>query len=195
MRLMRHTGRVGVLLIGVTLIGLTLAGCSALPVRDDTPSLPPNVYGINEDNDIGAINFAAWAFASPDRTRGNPVNGARAAIAVEYLASELIQSPRWIDMSPMPKQRMLQARADLRSVLGIAPAVPPQEVVNVLLAVAWNLQTGNQPAALQALAAPGFVRPPPETLQILASLPYIPSANVATAGAAAEELPNDSIWR
>src|SRR5580704_11576422 len=72
------------------------AGCSALgpmawppkdgPARVATPSLPPMVYGVYLDNDVGAINFAAWAFAAPSNTRGNPAEAARAIIAVEYLA-------------------------------------------------------------------------------------------------------------
>jgi len=74
---------------------------------------------------------------------------------------------------------LLQARVDVRDVLGISAGVPSQIVTTALLrfAVAW--QTGDRSAALQALAAPGFTLPPRQTLQILTNLPFIPTANVA----------------
>jgi len=161
------------------LLCLAMAGCATLPPTARTPQLPPNLYGLYEDNDAGAINFAAWAFASPARLRGDPVNATRAVIAVEYLAGELRENPRWVEMSPIAKQEMAEARTDLRHVLGIQPGVSPQEVVNVMLAVGWNLRFGHQAAALRALTAPGFTLPPEQTLQVLANLPYIRSANLA----------------
>jgi hypothetical protein len=57
---------------------------------------------------------------------------------------------------------------------GVSPEVPSQIVTTALLqfAVAW--QAGDQTVALQALDAPGFA------LEIVANLPFIPTANVAS---------------
>jgi hypothetical protein len=175
----------------VLLLCSALGACATLPATGDTPYLPPGVFGVYEDNDVGAINLAAWALASPARTRGDPVDAAKAVIAVEYLAGELRASPRWIGMSAGAKQGMLHARTDLRQVLGIRPDAPPQAVVDALLGVIGALNAGNQPAALQVLSGPSFTRPPPGTLATLANLPFIPAANFATSAAADQELPGD----
>jgi hypothetical protein len=90
----------------------------------DTARLPPNAFGTYADGDVGAINQAAWAFADPSRTRNNPGDAARAAAAVDYLAGELNTSPRWDFMSVLTKMEILQARAEVRHALGIAPGSP-----------------------------------------------------------------------
>jgi hypothetical protein len=149
------------------------------------------VFGVYQDNDIGAINFAAWAFASPANTQGNPVEAARAVVALEYLPGELSENPRWIGMDAAIKLRMGLARDDVRRILGIRPDAPPQVVVNAMLAVAANLQWGNQPAVLQALTGPAFTLPPEQTLQALASLPYVQEANLATSRAQGQSFPGD----
>jgi hypothetical protein len=166
----------------ITLCTLTLglAACATLPATERTPYLPPGVYGVYLDNDTGAINQSAWAFASPANTAGNPIEAARAVIALEYLPGELRENPRWVAMDGSVKLRMGLARNELRSILGIRPDAPPQLVVNTMLALSQNLATGNQPAAMQVLAAPIFTLPPDRTLHILANLPYVQEANLAT---------------
>jgi hypothetical protein len=86
-----------------------VAACTPLP---DTATLPFAAFGTME---------AAWAFAAPARTANDPVDAARAAAGVDYLAGELSSNPRWLMVSPLTKQQMLQARLDVHSVLGIAP--------------------------------------------------------------------------
>ncbi|MEA2741472.1 MAG: hypothetical protein QOH05_4779 [Acetobacteraceae bacterium] len=175
--------------ISLLLLAITLAACATLPATRNTPFLPPGVYGTYEDNDIGAINQAAWAFSSPTNTRGNPVEAAKAVVALEYLSGELKENPRWIGMDASIPLRMAQARDELRRILGIRPDAPPQAVVNALLALSLDLQTGNQPAAMQVLSSPLFTRPPEQTLQVLANLPYVQQANLATARAEEQAFP------
>ena len=55
------------------------------------------------------------------------------------LAGELSSNPRWTMMSPLTKQEMLQARVDVRQVLGIAPNAPSQIVVERAAAVCCRL--------------------------------------------------------
>ena len=175
----------------VLLSGLAfgLAACSPLPVAQRAPFLPPGVYGTYEDNDTGAINQSAWAFASPANTRGNPVDAAKAIVALEYLSGELRQNPRWVGLPASVKLHMARARDELRQIVGIRPDASSQMAVNALLALALDLETENQPAAMAVLQSPVFIRPPEETLRVLSNLPYVQEANLATARAEAGAFP------
>lgn len=181
----------GLCLSALCLSALCLSACATLPATPATPYLPPGVYGVYLDNDTGAINQSAWAFASPANTRDNPVDAIKAIVALEYLSGELRANPRWIGMGQSVKQRMLQARQDLRQILGIRPDAPPQLVVNALLGAAEDLEFGNPGGALQALGAPVFVNPPEQTLRLLSNLPYVQTANLATSRAEGESMSKD----
>jgi len=177
------------------LLSVSLVACATLPATRDTPFLPPGVFGVYEDNDIGALNTASWAFASAANTSGNPAEAARAVVALEYLSGELRENPRWVSMDAAIKLHITQARNQLRQILGIPPEVPPQIVVNTLLALALDLQTGNQPAAMRVLAAPMFTQPPDRTLQVLSHLPYVQEANLATSRAEDQSFGHGGAWR
>ena len=164
----------------VLLLGIALTACSTLPSTEATPFLPAGVFGVYEDNDVGAINLAAWAFATPANTRGNPAEAARAMVALEYLPGELTENPRWIGLDMSTKRQLGQARVDLRGILGIRPDAPPQVVVNTLLALVLDLRDGNQPAAMKVLTSPIFTLPPDRTLHVLTNLPYVQAANLST---------------
>ena len=77
--------------------------------------------------------------------------------------------------------------------LGDAEA-PSQLVVDALLDTAWNLQAGHPDKADRSLQAPVFAFPK-RTLQVLAALPYIPSANLATSEAASQALSHGDTHR
>jgi hypothetical protein len=173
---------------------LAFAACSAATPPPDTAQLPFAAFG-TMDNDVAAANQASWAFASPERTRNNPVDAARACAAIDYLAGQLSSSPRWIAVSPLTRQEMLRARADVRRVLGISPETRSQVVVDALLRFAADWQAGDQPAALQALSAPGFTLSPQQTVQNLSNLPYVQTANVCSIDAAREMLPGGDVAR
>lgn len=167
------------------LLCLAVAACAG-EQRIDTAQLPPAFYGRLIDNDIGAINEASWALGSTARTRGDPVEALRAAVAVEYLAGELNTAPRWLRMSPITKMQMLRARGEFRQALGIKPDAPAQVVVNTLIAAMVDLERGNPAAAQQALGAPIFTQPPQQTMRVLNDLPSLPTAHAATAWAESE---------
>jgi hypothetical protein len=178
-------------MVWLPVLSVCLAACATLPATQRTPFLPPGVYGTYEDNDIGAINQSAWAFASAANTRDNPAEAVRAVVALEYLSGELRENPRWIGMDAAVKLHMGRARDELRQILGIRPDAPPQIVVNTLLALGLNLQAGNQAASMQVLSSPIFTQPPERTLQLLANLPYVQEANLATSRAEAQSFPPD----
>jgi len=173
---------------------MSVTACATVGSYQPAAQLPPSVYGIYEDNDVGAINQSSWAFASPQRTLNNPVDAIKAVIAIEYLADELYDNPRWINIPLLTKERMREARADLRRELGIAPDAPSQVVVDTLLHAAWNLQTGKPDEASRSLEIPAFASPQ-RTLQALAGLPYIQSANLATSEAALQVLSHGDTHR
>jgi len=167
---------------------LALAGCVSVTAPPPTPMLPPMVWGTYLDNDVGAIQFAAWAFATPTNTRGNPGEAARAIIALEYLSGELVSSPRWVGVDSNVKFRLRQARDEVRQVVGIRADAPPQVVVNALLAFAENMTWGNQPAATAVLTEPLFGKGPQDTFEVLSTMPYVQTANLSTARVAAQAL-------
>jgi hypothetical protein len=175
------------------LLLLPLTACATLPPTPATPYLPAGAFATYEDNDVGAINYAAWAFASPANTRNNPVAAIRAVIALEYLPGELRENPRWIGMDGNVKMRLASARAEVRQILGIAPDAPPQIVVNALMSASNDLTAGDRAGALQALSAPGFTLAPEATLDRLASLPYVQDANLATSRAQDQSFPAEGI--
>jgi hypothetical protein len=170
------------------LLCLLTTNCAAISPRPQPAELPPGVYGIYQDNDVGAINQSSWALAEPSRLRGNPVDAVKAVLAVDYLADELAANPRWLLISPITKQHLLEARADVRRLMGIPPSAPSQLVANSLLQTLWVLRSGDRAEVMQALALPVFTLSPDQTLQILTDMPYIRSANIATSEAATEAL-------
>lgn len=161
-----------------------LFACAPVSSSIAPPVLPPGVFGVYEDNDVGALNQSSWAFAEPQRTHDDPIDAARAVIAVEYLADELPSNPRWVGMDVTSTLGMVRARKDTRQVLGIVQDAPPRLVVDALLRVTAALSAGDQAETLRVLGSPVFTRPPSQTLQILSNLPYIQSANIATLQAA-----------
>lgn len=172
---------------------LAVAACAAQPLPD-TAILPFAAFG-TMDNDVAAANLAAWAFAAPERTANNPGDAARAVAGLDYLAGELSSNPRWLMVSPLTKQDMLQARREVRQVLEIGPDAPSQVVVTSLLRFAAEWQAGNQAVALQALSVRGFTLAPQATVRRLGSLPYIRSANVGSMDAANQMLSGDNLFR
>jgi len=168
---------------------LTLGGCINVNVPPlPTPMLPPMVWGQYLDNGSGAISFAAWAFATPANTRGNPAEAAGGIIALEYLSGELVENPRWVRIDSNVKTRLRQARDEVRQAVGIQPDAPPQAVVNALLGFVGDIQWGNQAAAVAMLSPPLFTRGNQATFDILSNMPYLQQANLATARVAAQAM-------
>jgi hypothetical protein len=168
------------------LLAALLVCCGPLPPPPDTATLPPGVFGPT-DQDVPAMQYAAYAFADASRTYGNPVAGAQAVLAMDYIAGALTTNPRWASIDANTQQQLLQAREAVREAMGIAPNAPSQTVVNDLNLARNDLATGNQAAAAAALTDPAFTKGGPATVEALANLPYIRIANVATT-AANEEL-------
>ena len=160
------------LLVLLPLVGCAPAGPFATLPRDAT-------IGVGDPTRAAVIGNA-YAFATTDVMAGHPEAAARAAAQVEYLASEIPAGPRWVDFNPTVGLALVDARAELRSALGVAPNAPPQAVVDGFYAASRALVRGDQAAARQALAAPDFPDAP-TTLQRLAGMPALPRTRSATA--------------
>ena len=174
-------------------IAAVLAGCGSIqPFVPDTARLPPGALGSGGDPDVAAVNQAQWAFADAARTYGRPIEAARAAASLDYLAGEIYTSPRWAYIDPLTKNQLLQGRQELRTALGIAPGTPSQQVVDRLATVGNALAANDQPAALNALSAPAFTAGPQQTLATLSNMPYLQTANVATSHLGNELFQNDN---
>ncbi len=179
------------------LLAVLPVACGPLPPPADTARLPPGVFG-TLDQDISAMNYAAYAFAETGRTYGNPVAGAQAVLAMDYLAGEFNTSPRWQFVDPITQIQLLQGRTQTRAAVGIAADAPSQLVVDSLSTVQADLQRGDRSGALAALANPAFPAGPDKTLITLANLPYIQMANVSTLQASdqlAERGGSSDSWR
>jgi hypothetical protein len=170
---MRRLGAAGLLL-------LALAGCASIKPPPDTAVIPSSALQ-TWSGKYAAILHAEWAWADPSRTHGLPAQGALAVAEVDYLAGDLSSNPGWAAMSSFAKMRMLQARVDIRKALGIAPDASSQAVVEAMLATQAALDAGDKAGALSALSAPIFTLGPEPTLALLGALPYIQTANIATA--------------
>lgn len=165
-------------LVSALLCG-SVAACAVTPLPD-TARIPFGAFGSLEDPETTAINLSSWALALPSRTRNDPGDAARAIASVDFLAGDLFANPRFQDISPIYKQQMLDARGEVRQVLGVVPATPSQLVVDRLLAAGNAFAAGNPAAALAALDTPAFSYGPERTLAVLNDLPRLPVANVAT---------------
>jgi hypothetical protein len=166
------------MLLRFTLLACLLAftGCAPGP-RVDAAQMPPQ-SGLSDP--ANAISYAAWAFASPARTRNDPVSAARAVATLDYLGGELINNHAWVAFSPIIADQMVDARTAMRRTLGIATTAPSQFVVNSMLNASAALAHGDRQAALTFLSGPVYTLGPDQTLALLTNMPFIHVANVAT---------------
>lgn len=167
------------------LLAATIAACGPLPPPVDTAQLPPGVFS-PLDQDVPAAEYAQYAFADPARTYGNPVAGAQAVLAMDYIAGQMNTNPRWANIPAATQMQLLAGRTQTRQAVGIAPNAPSQLVINSLVAARNNLASGNMDAAARDLDNPAFPAGGARAVQALANLPYIQAANVSTQQAAEE---------
>ena len=164
---------------------IALSACVA-PVVPDTARLAPGQLVSYGDPDVTAMNLAQYAFADPSRTYGRPIDAARAAASMEYVAGEFYTSPRWANVSAITKEQLLQGRAEVRAALGVAPGTSSQAVVDRLIAAANAMQAQDRAAAIALLGAPVFTAPGEVVLARLSAMPYLQMANVSTMRAAGQ---------
>jgi hypothetical protein len=108
------------------------------------------------------------------RLVGQPWETARLVQALEFLAVEVPNGPRWNVMLPMAQLTIPAARAEWRQGFGIAPEARAQEVIDSLTELR-NAFAEQRPAATPAaLRAPLFSPGGQETLNRFADPPALP---------------------
>ena len=179
--------------IAALALALALGACAGIaPTVVDQSRMPANGLGAGSgDADVAAVELAQWAFADSGRTYGRPIEAARAAAAMDYLAGQLYSSPRWQNISATTKEQLLEGRREVRAALGVAPGVKSQQIVDSLTAAGNALAAGDQPGAVARLGAPVFTGTGEQVLARLSNMPYLRMANVATMKAANELFRDD----
>jgi hypothetical protein len=171
-----------------SILCVALASCTAPPPAD-TGYLPAGAIPTNEDISVAATSAAANAFAYPGAMHGHPAREAIAIASLDAMAGQFSTSGRWLYMDDAVKLEMLQARAQVRAILGVPAATQSQSLIDHLVQAAQALDAGDSQAARSALSGPDFSYPPDRTLALLADFPRVQMANTATINADAALFP------
>jgi hypothetical protein len=160
-----------------------VAGCAAEAPAPSVGYLPAGAFGpqlVQEDPQVAALNTAEVAFAHPGEMRGHPGRMALAVACLDAMGGQFSGAGRWIGTNSMAPLQMLQAREQVRAILGIPRDTPSQQVIDRLVAFSHAYEAGDQAAALRDLAGPDFTKGPAATLAVLARFPGDQDADAAT---------------
>jgi hypothetical protein len=165
------------------LVFLFTAGCIHEVPSPSVGYLPVDAFGnsvVGQDPALASLNAATIAFAYPGTMQGRPAQMALAIASLDAMAGQFSAGGRWMAMDWISQQEMLDARDQVRAILGVPQDAPSQSVVDQLVAASHALDKGDQAAALAALSGPDFTKPPAQTLAILTRFPRVQIANRAT---------------
>jgi hypothetical protein len=169
----------------VLLLGLLgLGACAATPT--ETVMLPEFRGFVSIDPVRYSIEQSADTLSHPNRLTGQPWETARLVQALEFLAVELPNGPRWNVMLPMAQLAVPAARAEWRQAFGIAPDARAQQVIDSLAELRNAFAEQRPAAAVAALRAPLFIPGGQETLNRFAAPPTLPRSNRALLDARTE---------
>jgi hypothetical protein len=171
---------------------LGLGACAAKPL--ETASLPEFRGFVSIDPVRHSIEQGADMLTHRSRLVGQPWETARLVQALEFLAVEVPNGPRWNVMLPMAQLAIPAARAEWRQAFGIAPDARPQEVIDSLTELRTGFAEQRPAAAMAALRAPLFSPGGQETLNRFANPPALPRTTRALIDAR-QELASQSVER
>ncbi len=174
-------------------IFLCLAAC-ATPAPESVGYLPVDAFGNSvqgQDMTVAATNEASIAFAYPKRMQGEPARMALAIASLDALAGQFGNAGRWPGGGGTAAMQLLNARSQVRAILGVPADTQSQSLIDHLLAASHALDDGDTQAALAALSGPDFSTPPEQVLATLGHFPYVASANSALMAASDAEFPQD----
>jgi len=167
------------------LLGLLgLGACAATPI--ETASLPEFRGFVSIDPVRHSIEQGADMLTHRSRLVGQPWETARLVQALEFLAVEVPNGPRWNVMLPMAQLTIPAARAEWRQGFGIAPEARAQEVIDSLTELRNAYAEQRLGAAPAALRAPLFTPGGQETLDRFADPPALPRTTRAVIDARQE---------
>jgi hypothetical protein len=156
----------------VFLLGLLGLGACSGPV--ETASLPDFSNFLTGDAVFHSIEQGADMLTHPHRLTGQPWETARLIQALEFLAVELPNGPRWNVLLPMAQITVPRARGEWRQAFGIAAGARAQEVIDSLTLVRNAFARGSLSDAIDALRPPLFTPGAQGTLNLLGDPPTLP---------------------
>ena len=169
-----------------------LAGCAYETPVPSTGYLPLDAFGnsvFGEDPALACTNAATEAFAYPAKMQGRPARMALAIASLDAMAGQFSTRGRWVGMNEVTKLQMLEARNQVRAILGVPETTQSQSLIDHLVAASHALDQDDQAAALAALSGPDFTKTPEQTLALLTNFPRVPIANQATMAASQDFFP------
>ena len=128
------------------------------------------------------------------RLTGQPWETARLVQALEFLAIELRNGPRWNVLLPMGQLAVPAARREWRDAFGIAADARAQEVIDSLTELRSAFAARSPVGAAAALRPPVFMSGGQETLNRLGDPPALPRTTRAMLDAR-QELASQSFER
>jgi hypothetical protein len=159
------------------------------------PAFLPEFRGfVSIDPVRHSIEQGADMLTHRSRLVGQPWETARLIQALEFLAVEVPNGPRWNVMLPMAQLTIPAVRAEWRQGFGIAPEARAQEVIDRLTELRNAFAEQRPGAAPAALRAPLFTPGGQETLNRLGNPPALPRTTRAMLDAR-QELASQSFER
>ena len=156
---------------------LGLGACSGTP--PETARLPEFNSFITGDAVRHSIEQGADMLNNPRRLTGQPWETARLIQALEFLAVELPNGPRWNVILPMAQIAVPAARREWRRAFGIAPDARAQDVIDHLTVVRTAYARRSLAGASDALRPPLFTPGGQGTLNLLGDPPALPRSRRA----------------
>lgn len=156
----------------IFLVGLIgLGACSGPP---ETARLPEFSTFITVDAVRHSIEQGADMLTNRRRLTGQPWETARLIQALEFLAVELPNGPRWSVILPMAQISLPAARREWRQAFGIAADARAQEVIDSLSVLRNSFAARSLSGAVDALRPPMFTPGGQGTLNLLGDPPALP---------------------
>jgi hypothetical protein len=175
------------------LLGLLgLGACAATPT--ETAMLPEFRGFVSIDPVRYSIEQGADILSHPNRLTGQPWETARLVQALEFLAVELPNGPRWNVMLPMAQLAVPAARVEWRQAFGIAPDARAQPVIDSLTELRNAFAARSPAGAVVALRAPLFTPGGQDSVNRFAAPPALPRSTRALLDAR-QELATQSFER
>ena len=168
----------------VFLAGLLGLGACSGPL--EVARLPEFSSFISVDAVRHSIEQGADMLTNPSRLTGQPWETARLLQALEFLAVELPNGPRWNIILPMAQNAVPAARREWRQAFGIAPDARAQEVIDSLSVLRSAFAARSLSGAVDALRPPLFTPGGQETLNRLGDPPPLPRSRRAVLDARLE---------
>jgi hypothetical protein len=156
---------------------LGLAACSGTP--PETAHLPEFSSFITVDAVRHSIEQGADMLNNPRRLTGQPWETARLLQALEFLAVELPNGPRWNVILPVAQIAVPGARREWRQAFGIAPDARAQDVIDSLSIVRTAYARRSLSGASDALRPPLFTPGGQGALNLLGDPPALPRSRRA----------------